>query len=291
VDDKPFAEYIYQGFAKPIVYPIYGPGQVAMTRNFPLRKDVPGEPADHPHHKSLWLGHASVNGEDFWLEKGRIENIRIESVDNNSQRVTITAENRWQNRKRETVCTDTTQIGFEERAGGARVIDYDVAIHADHGPVTFGDTKEGFMAVRIHPALQLTGDPKHGVVSHGQAVNSRGVTGKAVWGQRADWVDYFGPIDGQTVGLAMFDHPQNPRHPTYWHARDYGLVAANPFGIREFTKNSPTPDPSQKETGDKKDGSLTLEAGKDLRFRYRIVLHRGDTKQADIARLYEEYAK
>jgi len=280
VANEPFAEYVYQGYAKPIVYPIFGPGRIAMTRNFPIRKDVPGEPTDHPHHKSLWLSHGNVNGEDFWLEKGKIVHQRIQSVDTNPRRIVITADNRWVNRQGKTVCTDTTRVGFLELANGARAIDYDITIHASHGPVTFGDTKEGFMAVRTHPALQLTGDPKRGVTAaNGQAINSRGVKDKAMWGQQAEWVDYSGKIDGRLMGLAMFDHPGNPRHPTFWHARDYGLVAANPFGVSDFTK--------QKE----RSGALTLAAGQDLRFRYRIVLHRGDAKEAGIAKLYEEYGK
>ena len=280
VGDKLFAEYVFQGYAKPFVYPLHGPGQVALTRNFPMRAGVQGEPTDHPHHKSLWLSHGKVNGEDFWTEKGRIVHERIASIDETPQRVVITAENRWVNRKREVVCTDTTRIGFMELAGGARAIDYDVTIHASHGAVTFGDTKEGFMAVRVHPALQLTGDPKQGVTAaNGHAVNSRGVKDKAVWGQQAEWIDYSGQVDGQTMGLAMFDHPGNLRHPTYWHARDYGLVAANPFGVSDFT--------AKKQTG----GAYTLPAGQDLRCRYRIILHRGDAQQAGVAKLYEEYSK
>ena len=277
--EQPFAEYVFLGYRKPIVYPIYGPGQAVMTRHFPMRKDVPGESTDHLHHKSLWLGHASVNGSDLWHEIGQIQHTRLVSVDDNPGRVVITAENRWINGRKQTVCTDTTRVGFELLAGGARAIDYDVTFYASHGPVTFGDTKEGFMAVRTNPALQLTGDPQHGVVAHGRAVNSRGITGKDMWGQRADWVDYSGPIDGQTMGLAMFDHPQNPRHPTYWHARDYGLVTANPFGVSDFTAG--------KETG----GAMTVPAGQEQRFRYRIVLHRGDASEAGIAKLYEEYGR
>jgi len=274
---EPFAEYVYQGYAKPIVYPIYGPGQISMTRNYPLRKDVPGEPMDHPHHKSLWLAHGEVNGEDFWAEKGRIVHERIVSLENDPGRVLITADNRWLGKDGKTVCTDTTRVGFQELPGGARAIDYDVTIHASHGPVTFGDTKEGFMAVRVHPALQLKGDPKRGVIARGQAVNSEGDTNNQAWGKRAAWVDYHGKIDDQMMGLAMFDHPANLRHPTCWHARDYGLVAANPFGARAFTANKES------------DGALTIAKGEDLQCRFRIVLHQGDAQEAGIAKLYEDY--
>jgi hypothetical protein len=113
----------------------------------------------------------------------------------------------------------------------------------------------------------------------GRMVNAEGrETEKNVWGKRSAWVDYCGPVDSQTVGVAIFDHPSNPRHPTYWHSRAYGLHAANIFGVHDF-ENDKT-----------KDGSLTLDMGQNLRFRYRIVIHPGDTKSADIAGLYREYS-
>jgi hypothetical protein len=91
-------------------------------------------------------------------------------------------------------------------------------------------------------------------------------------------VDYFGQLDGKTVGVAIMDNPSNPRYPTYWHSRNYGLFAANPFGLRDFT-------------GDKtKDGSMKIEKGQRLRFRYRVVIHPGDLNSANIAGLYKKYA-
>jgi hypothetical protein len=109
-------------------------------------------------------------------------------------------------------------------------------------------------------------------------VNAEGQeTEKNVWGKRSAWVDYYGQVDGQTVGVAIMDHPSNPRHPTYWHSRAYGLFAANPFGVRDFTA-----DKSQ-------DGSMTIEPGQRLTFRYRVVIHPGDARSADIAALYARY--
>src|ERR1039457_5245733 len=113
----------------------------------------------------------------------------------------------------------------------------------------------------------------------GRMVNAEGKeTEKNVWGQRSPWVDYDGPVDGRTVGVAIFDNPGNPRRPTYWHARAYGLFAANIFGVRDFT-------------GDKsRDGSMTVERGQVIRFRYRVVVHEGDVRAAQIAGLYRQYA-
>jgi hypothetical protein len=102
----------------------------------------------------------------------------------------------------------------------------------------------------------------------------------ATWGKRAAWCDYHGPVDGKLVGIAIMDHPTNPRHPTWWQVRDYGLFAANPFGQHDFEalKNQ-------------RAGELKILAGQNVRFRYRVVFHEGDEQQARIAALYDEYAK
>lgn len=137
--------------------------------------------------------------------------------------------------------------------------------------LTFGDTKEGTFGIRL--ATSMT------EAKGGRMVNAEGKeTEKNVWGKRSPWADYYGQVDGETVGVAIFDHPSNPRHPTYWHSRAYGLFATNIFGVRDFT-------------GDKsKDGSMSVEPGQPLRFRYRVVIHPGDARAANIAALYKEYA-
>ena len=150
-----------------------------------------------------------------------------------------------------------------------RIIDFEIRIDALR-QLKFGDTKEGTFGIRLATPLSEA--------RSGRMVNAEGgQTEKNVWGKQSPWVDYFGPLDGKTVGVAILDHPSNPRHPTYWHARAYGLFAANIFGVRDFT-------------GDKtKDGSLTLDAGKSVTFRYRVVIHPGDFQSANIASLYQKY--
>ena len=135
------------------------------------------------------------------------------------------------------------------------------------------------MAVRTHPNLRLDNDARRGVTTaNGQSVNSEGVEGKPMWGKRAAWVDYWGTINERQVGIAIFDHPENLRHPTTWHARSYGLVAANLFGLHHF------------EGKQKGEGDFTVKSGDDVTFRYRIVLHEGDAKQAKVAELYGDFA-
>jgi hypothetical protein len=154
-------------------------------------------------------------------------------------------------------------------------LDFAITLFASNGPLTLGDTKEGTMAVRLAETM-----PLRGPAGSGHIVNSAGARDDATWGKRADWCDYYGPVEGRTVGLAIFDHPENPRHPTWWHVRDYGLFAANPFGRHDFEK-----------LPNKTAGDLTVPAGQSVTFRYRFYLHEGNEQQANVAEKYREYVK
>ncbi|MBT5379335.1 MAG: PmoA family protein [Opitutae bacterium] len=274
IEGKLFTEYLYDGHgrSKPVLYPILGPGGARMTRDYPFKKGTPGEASDHPHHASLWFTHGEVNGISFWhvgKNTGVIKHQKFIKVDGN----TISTTNKWLSAKGEEQCSDDTSISFHA-LGENRAIDFDITVHASSGDVKFGDTKEGSMGIRTNPALRVKGS-----VAKGQAINSEGIKGKAVWGKRAKWVDYWGPINGNTVGIAIFDHPGNQRHPTWWHARDYGLVAANPFGVHNF-------EGKPKGTGD-----LVIKSGEKVRFRYRFLFHAGDVKAAKISENYTTWAK
>lgn len=286
IDGKPFTSYVFTGHPKPILFPIVGPAGTGMTRQWPMVKDVAGEPHDHPHHESLWFMHGKVNGLDFWTshpeagkpgQRGgpRVEQTKLETSEPGQPPV-IETENRWVKADGEVVCTDVRRLEF---AGDeqARSIDVAITIRADHGPVTFGDTKEGTMALRVHPALQ----PKdaHGSTgAAGRITDSEGRTNGDVWGAAARWVDYSGPVAGRVQGVAMLDHPANLRHPTRWHARDYGLMAANPFGLHDFT-GAPAGA-----------GDHTIPAGESLTLRYRFVFHLGDAAAAAIEDRWKTWA-
>jgi hypothetical protein len=92
--------------------------------------------------------------------------------------------------------------------------------------------------------------------------SSEGKVGDDVWGTRARWVNLTGTIADKQVSLVVLDHPRNVGYPTYWHARGYGLFAANPLGQKEFSKG--------KEVLDYK-----LPAGKSVTFRYKVLVHSG----------------
>ncbi|MEM6470951.1 MAG: PmoA family protein [Planctomycetota bacterium] len=283
IDGQPFTNYHYRGFAKPILYPVFGPGQRPMTRSYPIVKGVDNEATDHPHHKSIWYTHDEVGGVRFWVESSPdkpIKNIGTQKTTSTKiEGDSIIATTDWTSSDGEVVCSDRRMMTFaaDEKT---RTIDYKVTWIASSGEVIIGDTKEGTMGIRTHPMLRLTTKPKIGNhTADGQAINSEGLRDRDLWGKRAAWVDYWGTIDGQVTGIAIFDHPLNYRHPTWWHARDYGLIAANPFGINHFEGK---PDGT---------GDLIIKADETITFRYRFVFHRGDAAEADIQSLYDEFAE
>ena len=277
-----FAEYLMRGYSRPLVYPIVGPYGFGMTRNFPMKKDVPGESHDHPHQKSMFFGFGSVNGVNFFAESrdsGKIVHDKLLKITDGGGRGCIGTSNKWVTADGGIVCTDTRRLTFHT-VHGVRAIDWEITIHASSGDVKFKDDKHGSMAIRTHPNLQLDNAPDQGVTTaNGQAINSEGVSGKSVFGKRAKWIDYWGKIDGKTVGIAIFDHPSNPRHPTWWMARGYGYIAADPFGGHAIGGEPPG-------TGD-----MTIKSGNQVTFHYRYLFHEGDPKQARIAEQYSRYAE
>jgi hypothetical protein len=277
INGQLFSEYVYENTSRPYLYPIIGPGGAQMTRNWPM-KEAPNEERDHPHHKSWWYAHGLVNGHDFWAEgKESGKTVHEKFLDVKSGEIgVIKSANKLVAKDGAVVATDERTIKIHN-VQDAVLFDFEITIQASSGDLVFGDTKEGTMALRLNEGMRLT-QPKK-VKGEGHIVNSEGVRDDDTWGKRAKWVDYHGPVDGKTVGVAMFDHPQNPRHPTWWHVRDYGLFAANPFGIHDFEKK------------DKGAGDLKVKAGESITFKYRFYVHTGDEKQAKVAEQFEEYSR
>ena len=259
-------------------YPLIGPGGLQMTRGWPIRNDVEGEEKDHPHHRALWFSHGAVNGVDFWAETaraGKIQHDQFVELKSGKDEGVIKSTCKWVAPDNKVICTDERVFRVYNRPANERLFDFEITIKAPADrDVLFGDTKEGTMAVRINEQMRVTRGRQPG---KGHIVQSTGVKDKDTWGKRAEWCDYYGPVDGKTVGIAIFDHPSNPVHPTYWHVRDYGLFAANPFGIHDFEKKEPGA------------GNLNIPAGKSVTFKYRFYIHEGDEKQAKVAERYKEY--
>ncbi len=275
INGKLFTEYNFQDVPRPFFYPVIGPTGVPVVRHHPMKDINPDEAKDHVHHKSLWFTHGEVNGEDFWGEgsrSGKVVHDRFIEVSSGPKVGVIKSKNKWVAKSGELVCMDTRTHRFYNRDDG-QVMDFEITIHASEGKVVLGDTKEGSMAIRLAPTMRLKGK-----VGKGHIVNSEGDKDGGTWGKRAKWCDYYGPVNGETVGVAIFDHPDNPKHPTWWHVRDYGLFAANPFGQHDFER---------KEKGI---GDIAIPAGESLTFKYRFYFHKGDDKQGKVAAQYRQYA-
>jgi hypothetical protein len=279
IEGELFGEYHYQEVSRPFVYPLLGPGGARMTRDWPMAEGE-GEERDHPHHKSWWYAHGAVNGHDFWSESrnaGKTVHVDFLELSSGSKSGVIRTSNQLVAKDGKVVCTDERTLRVYNRSED-RLFDFEITIHASHGDVTFGDTKEGTMAVRLAETMRLKPNKANTGKATGHIVTSEGIRDEETWGKRAAWVDYYGPVEGRTMGLAIFDHPGNPRHPTWWHVRDYGLFGANPFGLHDFEK---------KPAGA---GDLRVAAGESVTFRYRFYIHKGDEKEGEVARHYEEYA-
>lgn len=288
IDGQLFTEYIFKGASRPYCYPILTVDGTNITRDFPM-KETPGEDRDHPHHRALMFAHADVNHVDFWNEgtagtkfpKGKTLNDGILETKSGDIGV-IRVRNRLVDPDGKLICTDETTLSFRGTSA-ARTVDYEVTIHAlPDAPLVMGDNKDGTMSIRVAQWMTLPHKvAKQDVPGVGHMLSATGVKDDDVWGTRAPWCDYYAPRNGKTYGVAIFDHPQNLRHPTWWMARGYGLFAANPFGQHDFEKK-----PDQPHLGD-----YTIPAGGSLTLRYRFYVHEGDPTEAKIGERYSEYLK
>ena len=284
IGDRHFSDYVHAGWPKPSLYPSLDADGTSYTRDHPFKQN-PAEVPDHDWHRGVWFSHGAVNGHDLWRElpdkkTGRIVLDAILETRAGPTGV-LRLRQLWQTHDGQTLLTDETTLRIT-RTATATLLDYDVTLRATHGAVTLGDTEEGSMAVRINEALRVThGKGKDKRPGTGHLVNAAGDRDIPVWGKRAAWCDASGPLaDGRVIGIALLEHPQNFRHPTWWHARDYGLLSANPFGRHDFEKLKDQPTA----------GDLLIPAGGSLTLRYRLVFHRGDTAAADIPARFRAYA-
>jgi hypothetical protein len=277
---------------RPFFWPLKTIDGIETTRAWPMGKALPidGKKPDHPHHRSVWFCYGDVipegmelktkikgvEGIDFWSETkghGNIVCTKVGEPKVDKAKVWITTQNEWRTAEGDKVLDETRKIGFYPQ-GKSYLIVLDIDLLASVCPITFGDTKEGAMAVRIHS--DITVKPGKGKIENAEGkINETGC-----WGHKSGWCDYSGSLDGKVVGVALLDDPNNP-FPACWHARDYGLMAANPFG----REKSAFPD-----VKGKKD-RVHLAKGDHLRLRYGVLVHDGDAAEAGVMRIWREFAK
>jgi hypothetical protein len=272
IDGKPFSNLHYgPEWAKPFLHALRSVTGVVVTRGYPVEQ-IEGENKDHKWHHGLWYAHGDVNGVDFWRDLGPRKTGRMvvtAKPKTAGNRLTLDAELVAPSQK----VLGTVREAFRfARKGSSHVVDVHVSVRADRGiALKMGDTEEGAFGLRLADEFR----EERGVAMN----NSAGDTGRKIWGKRAKWVDYSTTIKGQKLGVLVMDHPSNPKHPTYWHARPYSLCSANPFGERDFEKDKT------------RDGSVTIPAGGKLEFRYRVIIHPGSLDEIAPERYFNEFAR
>jgi hypothetical protein len=303
IDGKPFTSYIWPTtLKKPTLYPLRTAKGTIVTRGFPLEPRK-GERVDHPHHVGLWLNHGNVNDLDFWNNSDAIPAKQVPKMGTILHRKIVeaksgdtgelTVESDWVRGDKKALLHERTRFVFSG-TNDSRVIDRITTLTAGDEKVVFKDDKEGFIGMRVargleqptdHPEIFLdaSGQPATTPVLDntgvtGQYISSEGLKGDAVWGTRGRWTLLGGTVENEPVTLAILDNPSNPGFPTYWHARGYGLFAANPLGESVFTNG-------------RKSFDLTLEPGKSVTFRYRVLILSGKVPPAGIEKRYQAFAQ
>lgn len=279
-----FTSYRYtDAYYKPVLYPLITASGKSLTRGFPI-DPMPGERVDHPHHVGHWLNYGDVNGLDFWNHSDAIPaekkdgygTIFHKSVSLNEAKAALSVVAEWKAPNGTVLIEEHTTFTFSE-LDNHRIIDRETTLHAQTD-VSLADNKEGFVAVRVTRALEhpskkpeiftdANGIPSEVKVLNNEGVtgnylSSNGITGEAVWGTRGVWMALNGTLDGEAVAITIYDHPNNLGYPTYWHARGYGLFAANPLGQKVFSKGA-------------NELNAAIAANESLTFKYRIVVSNG----------------
>jgi hypothetical protein len=288
LDGQLFTEYRHGDSSHVYYFPLIGPGGVKMTRSYPI-ETVEGEETDHPHHRSMWFSHGLVNGIDFWSEAstrpgkappkpvGRIEHAKILAMEPGKDSGTLRTQQDWLMPGGSVALRSVQALRVHAKGGRERMFDFEVTFTGGDKDAVFGDSKEGTFGLRIAESMRVKQRKGPGL---GHIVNSEGQADTAVWGQHAKWVTMSGPIGDKTYTITIMDHPSNPRHPTRWHARDYGLFAANPFCEAQMDK-----------TKEKGAGDFTLKAGESMTFKYRVVITEGDPGAVGEAERFAQFAK
>jgi len=307
IDGKPFTSYIWPtSLKKPVLYPLVDDDGITVTRGYPL-EPRPGERVDHPHHAGLWFNYGDVNGFDFWNnsdaikpeERGKMGTIlhsRVVSTKSGPDQGELVVESVWVTGESKQILGQITHYTFARRPH-VRVIDLAVTLTALDRAV-FHDDKEGLLGLRIARWLESP-EEKGGVfmdahgnptqvdaapvesgapnLATGSYLTSEGAQGAAAWGTRGRWCALTGRTGNHTVEIAILDHPGNPGYPTYWHARGYGLFAANPLGRTTFDPKQPA-------------FNFTLKKGESATFRYRVVIDSSAPSPAQLDREADAFA-
>lgn len=296
-----FTSYIYpDNVKKPVLWPVISPAGNMLTRSYPMINKE-GDRTDHPHHVGVWLNYGDVNGLDFWnnseakkdqTKYGTIYHKSIDKVKSGKGKAVLVTSAEWKSPDNTKMLEEKTTLKFKV-VNNMRIIDRTTTLKAVIDEVKFTDNKEGMFAIRVAREMELPSEkPTTLVDSHGIATkvekmdntyvkgdyrSAKGVEGKEVWGTRCRWMKLASEIKGEQVALVIIDHPKNVGYPTYWHARDYGLFAANTLGQRVFSNGE-------------NELNFSMKKGESVTFNYRLVVAAENLTDDQINALADEYA-
>ncbi len=304
VDGKFFTSYIYPSkIKKPVLWPLISPEGNMLTRSYPMIIKE-GDRTDHPHQVGVWLNYGDVNGYDFWNNSddippekrdmyGTIYHQSIEKAESGKGKAVLKTSAEWKDPDQHTLLEEHTTYEFIVNKN-ERIIDRSTTLKAVADHVSFTDNKEGLFGIRVARELELPSDEpaklvdSHGVVTEvkqmdnslvtGNYRSADGVEGITVWGTRCRWMKLSAEIKGEKVNLVIIDNPSNVGYPTYWHARGYGLFAANPLGQKIFSNGE-------------KELNFSLDKGETVTFAFRLVIASGDLSDEQINNLADEFAQ
>ncbi len=300
---KPVTAYCYfDSTEKPVLFPVRTLSGVTVTRGYPVAPRA-GERTDHPHHAGLWFTYENVNGLDFWNNSsaipasrkhhyGSIRHQRVLSKSTQGKTAALSTLSHWVNQQGDILLEERTTFTFRAE-GNDLVIDRACELKAVSDTVIFHDVKDGLLGIRVARSLEMPSTQQDRFVDGngiettvpvlnnegvtGMYVNREGTTGDAVWSSQSPWAQLYGKVNRSKVAIVIIDHPSNPGYPTYWHARGYGLFAANPLGREVFSNGKEKLD-------------LTLRRHDLVSFRYRIIIHDGaPMAPADIDRAMKDF--
>jgi len=264
---------------KPVLFPVYSPSGVMLTRAYPFMNKE-GESQDHPHHMGVYFT-IDINKDNFWGNSQKplpaIKHIAVNHTEPGQDKGTLYTTSHWIGSNGAPMLEEKRVMVFQVLDEGSQyAIDISIIMTALSDKVVFSDTKEGMMAVRVAPWLKEESGT-------GQYLSSNGdLKEKNVWGKRATWMSLQGQYQDKTYGIAIFNHPTSTNYPTYWHARGYGCFSANPLGQGAFQKGKKVAEPEYL--------NLTLAKGESALFKHRLSFHEGVQTKEKLDQTFDSYA-
>jgi len=265
-----------KSYPRPFFFPFNGPSGESLTR-----MGHPGAP-NHDHHRSVWFAHHIVEGNNFWADttKAHVRQKQWLAYRDGDDEAALAVRTGWYNPAGKEVMEADIVAALrpvdkdkaEQAAAGEYLLELQITLRPPAGveKVSLAKTNFGFLAVRMAKTMS-------GYFGGGTISSSEGAVGeKAIFGKRARWMDYSGPITAgagsmrKTVdeGITYFDHPSNPGSPVGWHVREDGWMGAG------FCMYKP----------------YEIVAGKPLTLRYLLHSHAGRYNAATAKSTFDAFA-